>query len=181
MCGDSEEGVEVAISDEYKKAVIDNKITRVRIMLKDSLLLDPTGREFDEMLKYVEGSIPDFIDVHDGEIFKTSDEWNEDYMNDQMVTIVNNFSSERAEHLKKIVNKLYGKKSGIVSDTDEKNSHISDQREKGLSSTKKIGIFVTVLGAGVLIGGLIAAEAPIVIPIIGGVMIGVGAILVLKK
>ena len=42
----------MALSNEFKDAVEQGKTTLVKIMLKDSLLLDKSGREFDEMLAY---------------------------------------------------------------------------------------------------------------------------------
>ena len=40
---------------------------------------------------------------------------------------------------------------------------------------------MTAVGAGLLIGGLIIADAPIEVPIIGGVAIGVGVYLFFRK
>ena len=40
----------MAITNEFMEAVQSGKMMRVRIMLKDSLLVDPTAAQFDEML-----------------------------------------------------------------------------------------------------------------------------------
>ena len=42
----------MALSDDFKEAVLQNKKTKVRIMMKDSLLMDSTGATFDEMANY---------------------------------------------------------------------------------------------------------------------------------
>ena len=78
-------GDKMALSDDFKEAVLQNKKTKVRIMMKDSLLMDSTGATFDEMANYA--AKPGFMDEHDGEVFKPSAEWNEDYLNEQMVAV----------------------------------------------------------------------------------------------
>ena len=42
----------MAITNEFKEVVQSGKVLRIRIMLKDSLLIDPTSKLFDEMLQY---------------------------------------------------------------------------------------------------------------------------------
>lgn len=42
----------MAITNEFTEAVQSGKMMRVRIMLKDSLLVDPTAAQFDEMERY---------------------------------------------------------------------------------------------------------------------------------
>ena len=59
--------VEVALSNEFKEAVEQGKTTRVKIMLKDSLLLDPSCKEFDEMMGYANSKMGSLIEQHDGE------------------------------------------------------------------------------------------------------------------
>lgn len=168
----------MALSDDFKEAVLQNKKTKVRIMMKDSLLLDSSGVEFDEMLNFVTKSDLELIDEHDGEIFKPSSEWNEDYLNDQMVAVVNNFSSERIDLLKKMVKKLYEKVSE-PNVNGEQTDHRNDQKANVLA-IKVAGGLVATLGAGTIIYG-IAAEAPITVSIVGGVAIAAGALMLLKK
>ena len=54
------------ISEEFRAAVSDNNRLRVRVLLKDSLLSDPTFKQFDEMLSYVKDKIPDIMLPFDG-------------------------------------------------------------------------------------------------------------------
>ena len=42
----------MAITNDFMEAVKAGKMMRVRIMMKDSLLVDPTGVQFDEMERY---------------------------------------------------------------------------------------------------------------------------------
>ena len=176
-------GGKMAVSVEFKEAVEQNKITRARIMMKDSLLLDSSGKEFDEMLKYAKENMQGYIDEHDGEIFKPSSEWNEDYLNDQMVAVVNNFSDERIGLLKDMVKALYSKKeTPRMEKVDVHNdSDGSAQTSNGASGIQIAGACMACAGAIALICGVVIVDVPIVVPIAGGVAIGVGAYLFLKK
>lgn len=98
----------MAITKEFVEAVENGKLLRVRIMLKDTLLVDPTATKFEEMESYVNSKIGNLYDEHDEE--KLNYEvtcWNEDYLNEQMVNVVNNFSKERIELLKGMVRHIY--------------------------------------------------------------------------
>lgn len=173
-------GDKMALSDDFKEAVLQNKKTKVRIMMKDSLLMDSTGATFDEMANYA--AKPGFMDEHDGEVFKPSAEWNEDYLNEQMVAVVNNFSAERIDLLKKMVKKLYEKDSE-PNGNSEKTNHINNQDYAQKASAPAVKVasgIVATLGAGTLIYGIVA-ETPIIVPVIGGVAIAAGAFMLLKK
>lgn len=103
----SEEDLE--IGDKFIEAVNDNKIIRVRIMIKDSLLVDRSFRQANKMIKVAEKKMPDLWDEHDDrELDYDKSHWNDDLMNREMVRVVNNFSHERIDFLKAIVKYLYG-------------------------------------------------------------------------
>lgn len=173
----------MALSEEFKEAVEQNKKTRVRIMLKDSLLVDSSCAEFDERFRFAQSSMPDLMDSHDGESFKAPEQWNEDYLNDQMVAGVNNFSKERVDLLKKMVKKLYAepaKASTPKAIPIQNHSYSNTAKSSNNSSAVLVGGIVAGVGAAVLIGGL-AADAPVVVPILGGAAIGVGAFMILKN
>ena len=179
---DCKGGVEVALSNEFKEAVEQEKTTRVKIMLKDSLLLDPSCKEFDEMMGYANSKMGSLIEQHDGESLKSSEDWDEDYLNDEMVAVVNNFSKERVDLLKGIVKKLYADKEADNAAHQKSDTATTEYvTNTGTSGTKIAGGAVAVVGAGLLIGGLVIADAPIAVPIIGGVAIGVGAYLFFRK
>ena len=55
----------MAITSEFMEAVNNGNRTRVRIMLKDIMLVDPTMEKFDEMLKYASSKMNDLYDEHD--------------------------------------------------------------------------------------------------------------------
>lgn len=96
----------MAITNAFNKAITEGNIRQIRIMLKDSLLVDPTFGRFNEMEKLA-STVPGIYDEHDGRPFKSlSSEWSDSYMDSLMVQVVGNFSHERVEHLKNVVRTL---------------------------------------------------------------------------
>ena len=75
-------------------------------MMEDSLLVDLTFSEYNEMEKLAR-NVSGLYNPHDGsELIKDKSKWNDDYMNKQMVQVIRNFSHERLNHLKEIVRYL---------------------------------------------------------------------------
>lgn len=95
------------VSAEFKSAVSDNKLLRTRIMLKDSLVIDPTFTQFNEMLDYASVRLIGLYEPYDGEFLEPDEsKWDEDLMNCELGQVVNNFSKTRIEHLKKVIAKI---------------------------------------------------------------------------
>ncbi len=96
----------MAITKAFTDAVASGDIRGMRIMMKDSLLVDLTFRDFAEMSRLA-AKVPGLYDVHDGRSFvEDSSAWDDDYMNRLMVQVVGNFSHERLDHLKEVVRHL---------------------------------------------------------------------------
>lgn len=161
----------MAITNEFKEAVETGKKIRVRIMLKDIMLVDPTMRQFDEMLGFARNHINDLYDEHDGENLKYEcGEWNEDYLNNQMVVVVNNFSKERVDLLRNMVKYIYRDKADRIKSDTQYDSSSSVSR-------KQVGMGVTAVGAVTTVAGICAHQSLL---IAGGVVVaavGVGLIL----
>lgn len=178
----------MALTKAFYEAVSENDVLGIRIMMKDSLLVDPTFKEFNEMEKET-ASIKRLYDEHDGNAFNNNKEtWNDEYMNILMVQVVENFSHERIKHLKEVVRYLRPVKentkttqsSGNVKYSSNKNENnlknkqkISYQEQKrrdqrnGSYRGAKIGIGVAV---GATVGGVIASAAEVTV--FGGMAIG---------
>jgi hypothetical protein len=157
----------MAVTDEFRQAVEDKKIIRVRIMLKDSMLVDPTMLQFDEMLSFALPLLDNLYDEHDDEILEyDKTKWNENYLNKEMVTIVNNFSKDRIELLRNIVKYLYKVRAELIKNNRQQSTSSSFSR-------KQIGMGVTVAGTAVTIVGLCTAEGLIVA---GGVVIAAAGV-----
>lgn len=165
----------MALTKEFTEAVYKGKKTRVRIMLKDIMLVDPSLKTFDEMLVYAEKNMTDLYDQHDGEEFKSdSSLWDEDYMNEQMVSVVTNFSKERIAILSAIVKKLYAhkiqaEKTVII---HANNSSLKPSHANEFTGVQIAGGVIAVAGTGALIGGIVKSSAPIAIG--GGIVLAGG-------
>lgn len=164
----------MAITNEFKNAVKENNTRMVRIMIKDSLVIDPTFKESAEMLALAEPVLIDLYDEHNGENldFSTS-HWNKEYMDKQMVQIIFNFSKERLELLKKICKYLYQDRiENIKSERAEQN------KKENISTQKYIGGSIVIGGAATTVAGLVIAEPLLVglgitIMVVGGVIIAI--------
>lgn len=92
------------VSPEFNSAVKTGNLLRVRIMLKDSLIVDPTFAQFNEMLAYARTELPELLEPFDnGALEDDRSKWDRDLMNMELVEIVNNFSQTRIDHLKRII------------------------------------------------------------------------------
>lgn len=97
----------MAISSEYAQAVRDNNKLRVRIMLKDSLLIDKSFRLFEEMQEYaLDQEVNPWVGV-DIPLERTEKPWTEDTMNYELTALVNDFTKEHVSYIKEIIADLY--------------------------------------------------------------------------
>ena len=165
----------MAVTEDFKQAIFNKEIRRVRIMMKDSLLLDPSFKDFEEREKLAKDVIG-LYDEHDGaELDYDKSNWTNEYMDKLMVQVVGNFSHERIDHLKQVVRYLipdYDKKpinkevekSNINKSNNAQNEHTSYQRQKYedqkngrvINRTSKI-LTGTVVGG--IAGGVVASVA----------------------
>lgn len=155
----------MTITQEFRDAVNSKDSRLVRIMLKDSLVVDPTFIEFNEMIKIAEIKITDLYDEHDGEVLKYEiSTWSKDYMDEQMVQVVYNFSKERINLLKSICKHLYKDRASKI----ERDRYSPEPRI--IITQKQAGTGLAVVGVGAIAIGL-AIEAPIIATV--GVVAGV--------
>lgn len=123
----------MALTKAFFNAVNNGNVRQIRMMMKDSLLVDPTFYEFLEMEKTA-CEIEGLYDKHDGrELIYDQSFWNDDYMNKLMVQIVNNFSHERLDHLKEVVHYLRPVTNNNIH-SDPKNQQKTDHRSQSRSS-----------------------------------------------
>ena len=113
----------MAISSEFAQAVRDGNKLRVRIMLKDSLLVDKTFRLFDEMQAYASAQgVSPWADA-DIPLEKTEKPWSEDTMNYELTALVNDFTKEHVNYVKAIIAEVY--KVGLPVSQPVRNTSIS--------------------------------------------------------
>lgn len=97
----------MAISSEFAQAVRGGNKLRVRIMLKDSLLVDKTFRLFDEMQAYASAQgVSPWADA-DIPLEKAEKPWTEDTMNYELTALVNDFTKEHVNYVKAIIADVY--------------------------------------------------------------------------
>lgn len=161
----------MAITNTFQEAVDNGSIRKIRIMMKDSLWVDPSFTDFAEMERAA-SSVAGLYDRHDGEVFeKKPDLWNEDYLAGVMVDVVGNFSHERIEHLKEVVKYLRpvkkenpGKQSMSRYDhaSDTKSRSYREQKEHDqMSGTYRYAVIGGGAVAGGIVGGAIGAAASV--------------------
>lgn len=97
----------MAVSSEFAQAVREKNTLRVRIMLKDSLLVDKTFRSFDEMQAYASAQgVSPWADA-DIPLEKAGKPWTEDTMNYELTALVNDFTKEHVNYVKAIIADVY--------------------------------------------------------------------------
>ena len=97
----------MAATQYFKDSVKKNDLLGVRIMMKDSLLRDPTFKEFEQM-ESIAKHMDDLYQYHDGREFNTNrDEWDDEYLAKEQARLITNFSHERVDHIKDIITYLY--------------------------------------------------------------------------
>ena len=91
------------INIEFQDAVKSNDIDLVRMMLKDSIIIDPTLDMYKVLSSYAKANLSmPLYEKYDGIAFADEVDWNEDYFNQELVNLINNFSEERIIHLEKV-------------------------------------------------------------------------------
>lgn len=99
----------MALTKEFVEAVSCGNLLRVRIMLKDSLLVDTSFKQFKEMVNYAEPRLSGLwiSNEEDNEIFSQSPK----DLNNILVGLVNSFSKKRVSHLMRLINQIYPSKT----------------------------------------------------------------------
>lgn len=98
----------MALTPEFMAAVGNNNLLRVRIMLKDSLLVDKRFVQFTEMRQYAERKGVNFwMEKTDELEMQPKELWNPDLMNLELTKLVNDFTKEHLVYCQSIIKKVY--------------------------------------------------------------------------
>lgn len=165
------------LTNEFDEAILLGDVLSVRIMMKDSLLVDRTFTEFNQMEKEA-SKLNGLYDKHDGRPFnKNKETWDDEYMNKLMVQVVGNFSHERIEHLKEVVQYL---RPVSKNDMSYKEQRKRDEEAGNCRIAKMAAGAVTGAAAGVAVMSITKAIVGItastaVATIVGGAVIGMVA------
>lgn len=180
----------MALTSDFKEALNSGNIQRIRIMMKNSLLVDPTFREFKEM-ENAATSVKGLYDIHDGRKFEMNKEnWDDNYMNKQMAQVVSNFSHERIEHIKDVVRYLRPVDKITQSRNETRNSNsknikttisYKEQKRRDQQSGRYLGSKVaTGAVAGAVVGSVVASAVGVTVAtgavagaVVGGVAVSI--------
>ncbi|WP_104803266.1 hypothetical protein [Blautia marasmi] len=114
------------VSEEFRQNVSSGDLDTVRSALIDYLIIDRTFRKFDEALSYAADSLK-IIEPFNNEPPFSAEPWGIDYLNQQKVALMMNFSAERIEHLKKVITTVLPHNTD-KSKANESDSSFSNQR-----------------------------------------------------
>lgn len=93
----------MSVSKEFMDIVAQGDKNAVRTSLANYMILDRSYKLFDESFSYAQSKM-DIIDAHDGqELTQDRKKWTEEYLNEQLVAVVINFSKERIAHIKQVI------------------------------------------------------------------------------
>ena len=136
------------VTSDFKTAVQDKNVRRVRIMMKDSLIRDPSFTEFDEMSREAEKGLGTrtLYERHDGENFSMNkSDWNKTYMNNQMVDLMSNFSRERLNHMKEVCSFIYADEIRDMQQHRTSSSYQEVRHEKNRNSSAMFNLIMLCL------------------------------------
>ena len=123
----------MALTSEFISAVREKNNLRIRIMLKDSLLVDKTFKQFTDMRRFAEDNGACFWMEPDGELeMLPKENWTMDVMNLELTKLVNDFTKERLVYCQAIVQFIYGVRS---SSAQTHTSQQSNQNTSGVSNS----------------------------------------------
>lgn len=181
----------MALTSAFHEAVKEKNKLRIRIMMKDSLLVDPTFTQFGEMERAA-SSVEGLYEPHDGRQFEQNKEaWDDDYMNELMVQMVSNFSHERVNHLKAVVRHLRpvknepksGRPSGGGTSGRRETPYQEQKRRDQQDGNYKGSKIVAGAVAGAVAGGVVAAvvEVPVAVGALAGAVVAGGAVYLMTE
>ncbi len=179
----------MALTEAFNEAVKSGNVRRVRIMMKNSLIVDPTFAEFGAMERAA-SSMTGLYEPYDGrEMIEDKSQWNDDYMDKVMVKLVSNFSHERITHAKAVVRYL---RPAAAKHTPPKNPSggtqqrprvtrsectQTDPREKKQQDPQSEKYLGRTIGTGAAIGAFAGAAVAVIVggsaaAVVGGIAAG---------
>ena len=86
---------------EFIDAVNSEDYDLIKIMMCNSLLVDPSGADFDEMFEYANNELKGLLEDYDGEeLNNDTSQWDKKFLDKQLLKLEDNFSEERIKYVK---------------------------------------------------------------------------------
>lgn len=102
----------MAVTKEFLQAVNDRNILRMRLIMKNCLLIDTSFKSFLEMEEVAKAhGINVWQNTSEFELIKREEPWSLDDMNYELTAIVNDFTKEHMNYLMDIIREVYAKNS----------------------------------------------------------------------
>lgn len=131
----------MVLTKKFEEKVYNHDLLSVRIMIKDSLLADPTFNKFDEMISFAEKNIgPTLWESLEGDIYDWNKEPSNDALDKELVLLVENFNKDRVKTIKKMIEILYpqGSHSKRASGSKVKRAKLSELEDEIRLSYKRL-------------------------------------------
>lgn len=93
------------ISAEFRQNVASGDLDTVRSALIDYLIIDRSFTSFNEALDYAQNTL-DIIEPFNNEPPLSEEPWDNNYLNQEKVALMMNFSAERINHIKQVISKV---------------------------------------------------------------------------
>lgn len=180
----------MAVSSTFKSAVAARDLLKIRLLMTNELLIDPTFQSFDEMQREVNGMAGLlYVPFDRGALDTDENHWDDHYLGLQQAKLVSNFCPERIAHVQAIIRKLHPAKTmSAMSGSTRGRKPPNDWDTRGGSRSQRpvdyrkqkqadeaSGRIIKVVGGGVggaVIGGLATGVGIVNSSIVTGMGIG---------
>lgn len=187
------------MNNEFIKAVEENRVNIVRMMLSNEMLIDPRGKTFSEMLEYAKGKMTSLFEPNEPARFDiptNKEEWTDEIVSKMKRDLNMNFSIEKLslfaematwvghDKAEKLDNEEQAKRASGGQRHEETNRHAENKTHASTAPTTKkrsnahrTASFVTAGGAILTIAGICAGKT--LITIIGSGIVVVGGVVLM--
>lgn len=122
----------MSIAPEFKDFVDKGELIQIRSYLSNYLIVDQTFTTFEEAFSYANSRLPILQEYDNASLELNPANWNKEYLNEQLVAVVSNFSMVRLNHIKDIIRVVFRK-----TESENKLIRESVNRDKKSSRTGK--------------------------------------------
>ena len=143
----------MVITKDFEEAVYAKKKLKIRIMLKDSLLVDRSFEQFNQMAHYAEDRGVDLWDVDSDSFSMDKSNWSTEKLNEELVELISSFSRSRVNYIKAMIRELYPSATpsiyktsaeGVVGDNKARITGIVDEKLYRKSNIMKWNAFMEI-------------------------------------
>jgi hypothetical protein len=167
------------LDKNFQKAVDEQDLIKVRIMLANNLIYNPASKEVDAMLRCAEEKFYDLYEKHDGGIFNDNSElWSIDLLSSVHNEIEDNFSKERWRYMRNLAIYVLKDRIAVLQKEEKEENECAhrvayirskEQKKKRYTGMTVAGVAVAI--AGVCVSKIVITTLGTVVAVAGGVML----------